>query len=184
MAKSAVHLVNAALLAGLFAGSVLVFDTLPERIPMHFGWDGTPDRFAQTTWLSWLALPLIALATAALCYGCAWLIAQAPEAVNVPGCQAEYDALSSAGKQQIGTLGQRFLYWTAAGTTVLFAVIQRGSYAVATGTSEQLPSYAGVWVAVVFTLAVIAGAVWIGRKTRAEVKRLYRQEQDAPPAEP
>lgn len=180
MAKNAVHLVNAALLAGLFAGSALVFDALPERIPIRFGWDGTPNSFVETTWLSWMLLPLVALFVAAVCYGGAWMVRRFPGLANLPGCQAEYDALSPAGKQQALRPTRRFLYWTAAGTLALLAVIHSGTYAVAAGGGEQLPPYASPWLGIGCTLAVIIGTVWLVRVTRVKVVRLHAEEQAAP----
>lgn len=59
------HPVNAFLLGSLWIASAAVFASLPDRIPMHFGLGGTPDRWADRTLGSWMALPIIASGQAA-----------------------------------------------------------------------------------------------------------------------
>jgi len=39
--------------------SLLVYPKLPERIPLHFGRDGLPDRLVEKTILNWLTPPLL-----------------------------------------------------------------------------------------------------------------------------
>jgi hypothetical protein len=49
------------ILAGLFAWSHAVRDELPERLPIHFASDGTPNGWTRTTTLTWMAMPLTGL---------------------------------------------------------------------------------------------------------------------------
>jgi uncharacterized membrane protein len=79
-----VHLLNAILLLGLLGVSALVYPDLPERIPLHFAADGQPDRWGDTTFLSWMLLPLAAVAVVLLTYGCAWYVATRPKNINMP----------------------------------------------------------------------------------------------------
>ncbi|HSJ32502.1 MAG TPA: DUF1648 domain-containing protein [Longimicrobiales bacterium] len=59
----AVHLITGVLLVATVGLSVYVYPELPERIPLHFRADGTPDRWGDRSWLTWLLLPLIGAAT-------------------------------------------------------------------------------------------------------------------------
>src|SRR5690606_18905334 len=76
---------NLVLLAGLLGGSALAYPRLPERMPLHFGLDGTPDRWAETSLASWFMLPLVALALNLLLYGAAALSTRNARLVNLPG---------------------------------------------------------------------------------------------------
>lgn len=138
--RSAAHWVNAALLVALFAGSAAVFDALPERIPMHFGLDGTPDRWADRSWIAWMALPLITLFVAVVTYGSAWFIGRRPGSMNLPD-RKRYDALPIESKVLVVNVVQRFVCWLTAVINGVMAASQYGAWKVASGQSETLPSW-------------------------------------------
>lgn len=75
---------NALLVLGLLGASAWVYPDLPARIPLHFGPDGQPDRWGDTTFLSWMLLPLIGAATALLMYACTWFVRTRPKYINMP----------------------------------------------------------------------------------------------------
>ena len=50
---------------GLAAVAVWLWPDVPARVPVHFGADGQPDRWADRSVWSWFGLPLVALATVA-----------------------------------------------------------------------------------------------------------------------
>ena len=79
------RLLNLLLLAALLGGSAAAWPHLPERIPAHFDLSGTPDRWVETSWLSWFALPLIAVELNALLYAAAVLSTRDPRRINMPG---------------------------------------------------------------------------------------------------
>ncbi|MBR9990496.1 MAG: DUF1648 domain-containing protein [Gemmatimonadetes bacterium] len=78
-----VHAANATLLITLLGVSMYVYPELPERIPLHFGADGTPDRWGGRTLLSWMTLPLIGSATVVLTYVIGWMLPERPHWVNM-----------------------------------------------------------------------------------------------------
>ncbi|MBA3969176.1 MAG: DUF1648 domain-containing protein, partial [Gemmatimonadetes bacterium] len=43
------HVINGLLLAALIIGSAVVWQQLPENIPVHFGASGRADRWATTS---------------------------------------------------------------------------------------------------------------------------------------
>jgi uncharacterized membrane protein len=87
MTMRIVHTINIALLLALIGLSLNAFPDLPERIPLHFGSGGEPDRWGDRTLLSWLLLPLIAAGTVVLLYGVGAFIPSRPQSFNVPDKQ-------------------------------------------------------------------------------------------------
>ncbi len=84
----AAHLCNLSLLGGFFAFALLTFESVPPSFPMHYGLDGTPDRWVETTWGSWLILPAISALLTAFLYAIAIFISvwgpRHPRWINVP----------------------------------------------------------------------------------------------------
>lgn len=124
------HLLNGLLLAALVGGSLFVYPELPERIPLHFGADGQADRWGDRTLLSWMALPLIGLATAALMTGVGIMLPRNPKWINMPD------------KDRLLQLPDYLQRWVIEGVAVtlqattfvtltMFAVIQYGSWLTA-----------------------------------------------------
>lgn len=124
------HLLNGLLLSALVGGSLFVYQELPERVPLHFGADGTPDRWADSTLLSWMTLPMIGLATAALMIGIGIMLPRNPKWINMPD------------KDRLLRLPDYLQQWVIEGVSVtlhtmtlvtltMFAVIQYGSWLTA-----------------------------------------------------
>ncbi|MEQ9570373.1 MAG: DUF1648 domain-containing protein, partial [Longimicrobiales bacterium] len=67
--RRALDTLNAGLALAIVAYAVWAWPRLPERIPAHFGADGTPDRWTETTVGSWFLLPAIGLASWGLIVG-------------------------------------------------------------------------------------------------------------------
>ncbi|NNE69183.1 MAG: DUF1648 domain-containing protein [Rhodothermales bacterium] len=165
--SSALNLLVLSLLVGL---SVLVFDGLPQEIPVHFGADGTPDRFASTSWLSWMLLPLMAVALSVMMEGISRLLPRMPEQLNVPD-QKAYKALSLTDKLEVIARQQDFLSEITLSMNVMFAAIQIGSYQVAMGSAESLPWYSLASIAG-FMIYTIIVAVRAFRDSQALINRL------------
>lgn len=75
-------------LAGIWIAAAAVWPRLPERIPVHFGADGTPDRFADRSAGSWCELPAVVTGLAAFFLGIERLVLhlarRRPGWLNVP----------------------------------------------------------------------------------------------------
>ena len=136
---------------------------------MHYDLSGTPDRYAGTTLIRWMALPLLCAALAAVMYAVAWLCTRMP--INVLP-QAEYDALPPQDKMRIISHIQRYLYWVTAGITVWFMVMQYGKYRIAIGAAESRPLEPGLTIAA--TLLLIGSSFWITRKIKHEVRARHK----------
>src|SRR5690606_40771282 len=48
--------------------SILLWPSLPEKLPVHFGASGAPDAWADRSLFSWFGLPMIGLAMGLLMY--------------------------------------------------------------------------------------------------------------------
>lgn len=142
MVRSIAHAVNVTLLVGFFAVSIWAFESLPTRIPSHFGLGGAPDAYWATTMGRWLLLPFVALAVTAGLYGLAWAAGHGASVMNVPD-RARYRALPASGQAEVVAMVQRYVYWTAAAMTVLLAILQ---YAVYLGSLTVLGLVGGVLI--------------------------------------
>lgn len=166
------HLLNAALLIGLWGGSLWAYPHLPGEIPMHYGLSGAADRFAETTLGRWLTLPLVATLTAGITYGGATLVRALPGALSVPS--PHFDALNDAGRQRVAVSVQVVLSGIATLVLVLFGALQGGNYVVATQSLSALPGWVdlAIWGSIAAILAVTVGFAVYSRRL---VERLARQ---------
>jgi hypothetical protein len=141
--RSLVHWLNVLLLAGYAWWAARVYDRLPDRIPMHFGASGAPDRWAETTFWNWTFLVLVAVGVVGLTYGSAsaslWAARRHPHWVNVPD-KERFLALDADDRVFVVQPVCHLLYWLSAGVIVLFWLIQSWSFQVATGAAEGLPA--------------------------------------------
>ena len=173
-APAAVDLINVLVLAALVGGSAFLFGSLPEEIPVHFGANGRPDRFASTSWLSWMLLPLLAVFITALFYGIARLMVRIPDQLNVPDPK-QYRALSPAAKQRVVAFQRPFMIEIVLGVNLMFGALQWSSYQVAIGAHPALPWYSWAVLAgfMAFTIFVTVRA---HRQTRTLIRTLSASE--------
>ena len=170
MTSSRAHIVNVLLLSTLVGGSILVFDSLPERMPRHAGLTGYIDAYWETTWLTWMLVPCIVTFLTAMLYGIAWLAGKTPDSINTPN-QKAYDSLHDEDKLQVIAVSQRFLYWTATATILLIASIHWAFYAAVRDGRESI----GAWplpLALVFTAGIVTLALATGRRMAKKAESL------------
>lgn len=133
MNRNLAHIVNGILLLILFGGSILVFSSLPDQIPVHMELDGTVDRWADRSWLEWLSLPLVALGVTALMYISGLFIGRVPpHLVNIPSREKFVD-LSPERRAMVMDLIRTSLYWVNVATLVIFLLVHIGMYQAAFG---------------------------------------------------
>ena len=158
------------------AWAAWAYGSLPERIPVHFGLDGTADRWEDRSLGSWL-LPALGLALAALFDAIARWSVQNPQkqTINLPQ-SADLMALPVERRVPVLRRSAAMLYAVGAVVLVAFALIQVGSYAEAFGRPSQAWVMAGVGVATVGPLAVlVSGTVAVSN----EIARQRREAGDA-----
>lgn len=137
-AISLLHALNALLLTALVAASLYVYPDLPAGMPLHFGADGEATRWGDRTLLSWMTLPLIAVAIVLLMYGVGALMPRRPQSFNIPD------------KDKLLQLPQALQHWVIGGAVnmlhaltltmlVTFCGIQYGTWEAAhTGTGSPM----------------------------------------------
>lgn len=164
---------NLALLVGLFVGSTLVWPELPERIPVHFGLDGAPDRWARRTLLSWFGLPLIALALNLLLYGVAFLSSRSARHINLP----DKDRLLRLPPERQRAVLARVrdgLELLCLPLTLVFCLIQIAAFRSAAGHDVGM-----IFVGVLLLTAVATPAttIWMLLATQGEINRQVATER-------
>jgi hypothetical protein len=162
------RLLNAILILVLFAGSAWAYPHLPERIPVHFGFSGQPDRWESRSITSWFLLPAITAVLALLMHGITLFSVSNPELWNLPD-KRRFLALPRAEQAPIIARMQRFIALVAVVATLLLGAIQAGIYRAATGDSQGLPAWVLGWI--VASLLVIGIAAY---RLNREVGQMVR----------
>lgn len=106
-----------------WVGSAVAYADLPDRIPVHFGLSGQPDRWADKSFWSVFTLPLVATVIGALLGTLAVVAARKPGVFNFPG-KEDFLALPPERRQPATRVLQEMMAALALATVALFAVIQ------------------------------------------------------------
>ncbi|HEX2209054.1 MAG TPA: DUF1648 domain-containing protein [Longimicrobium sp.] len=158
MSTQTYRLINLLLLGALFAGSLAVYPTLPDRIPRHFGVTGEPDAWMRRSLLAWLLLPIIATATAGLQMAIGRAAASNPTLWNVPD-KPRFLALTPAERQPIVQRLERFMALVGVMTTALLCLVQAAVWSAATGGARTVPPWALPAAVGVFVLLILVAAL-------------------------
>lgn len=126
---------------------------LPDKIPTHFGWSGTPDQWGSKAIL-WL-LPGIAL----FVYLLLTVVSRFPQAFNFPV------PVTPENRERLVHLAQEMMRWMKVELIALFTWIEWRSVQVALGQAEGLgPAFLLVMLGLVFgTIAVYIGRMFWAR---------------------
>lgn len=125
---------------GATAAWVLVlYPSLPETVPTHFGGSGQPDAFGDRTTVLWLVALMIGLGAL-----CGWLSTR-PRLFNYPGRVTEENA------QAVYREGERMMVWVLAAFALVFLgialsiVVGNGAIVIAVGLAGLAASiFAGL----------------------------------------
>jgi len=163
--------VNRLLALGLVAFALWAWPRLPERIPTHFGLDGTADAWSPRTLGSWFEVPAIALVLVVGMGGVRWLLPRKPGWVNLPD-RTRLDSLPEAARRPVNEMLSAFLSLLQCQILVIFALIQLSTFRTARGDSSQ-------WIMVMVLLLALLPSpfflVWFFlrlQKALAEARRL------------
>ena len=139
------RLLNAVLVLALLAASVWAYPRLPERIPVHFGFSGEPDRWEARSVGSWFLLPAVTAALAVLMHAMSAWGASNPHLWNLPD-KRRFLALPRAEQAPIIARMQRFIAMMGVVLTLLMSAIQAGIYRTSLGGSRGLPPWVLGWI--------------------------------------
>lgn len=154
------HIANALLLLILIGGSIAAWDTLPDRIPVHMGLNGVPDRWEDRSFFSWFALPMIGIAIVALMYFLADLIIRKPHLINLPN-KKEFLAMSPERQAPVMEMIRTWLYWMATWPGGMLLLVQYAMYRAAHGESSVAYGIIAMTLGVV--IVPLFSAVFIAR---------------------
>jgi uncharacterized membrane protein len=160
-------------LAVMWVVAACVWPRLPEQLPVHFGIDGTPDRFAPKAESSWFELPLVATALAAG----VWVLERItlhlalrrPHWLNVPRKEV-FLALGPDARVRVVRPMAVSLRGALAPVSWVFTFIMLVVYVTATGGSVG----GGAFVAATIACVVVSLA-WIGVGVFALRRNLRRE---------
>jgi hypothetical protein len=177
METGSVHRLQILLLAIYLAGALLLWPSLPARIPMHFDMNGHVTDWADTTIFTWFGLPFLAVATTLLLYGSGRLAARTPSLWNLPE-KKRFLALTPEERAPIEQSMYRLLAWTAVAVTFTFIGVHTEIYRTALGGTP------GRWweSILLILLPVILLLVYAVRSTRSVGEQIrqaseYRREE-------
>ncbi|MBO6574973.1 MAG: DUF1648 domain-containing protein [Rhodothermales bacterium] len=165
MDRSLYHAGNLLLLALLVGGSVFVFDTLPERVPIHYGIDGTPDRWTERSWFAWMLIPGLAVLLTGMMYGLARFMRRHPDHINTPDPK-RYQQLSAEQKQTVVDQQMGMMWGITLAMNLMFVAIQWGGYQASIGVQDGLPLWSMLSIAafVVVTMVLALRALTTSNK--------------------
>lgn len=173
MSAATHRLLNLLLLGALFAGSMMVYPTLPERIPRHFDLSGQPDGWMRRSVLSWLLLPVIAAAVAGLLEAMTRASARNPSLWNVPD-KKRFLALTPAEQEPVVRLLRDYMGMVGTASIALLMLVQVSVYDSATRPTPAIAPY--VMVAVGLHVSILLAAGWrMNRRIAALVDDAYRR---------
>jgi uncharacterized membrane protein len=156
MSTQTYRLLNLLLLGALFAGSLMVYPRLPERIPMHFDLSGQPDAWEGRSLAAWLLLPVIATGTALLLEAASRHSVSSPQLWNVPD-KPRFLALTPEERAPIMHRLQNFMALVGVTVTVVVMVVQASVYRAAIDPMPRMPVYALAAIVLHIGVLVVAG---------------------------
>lgn len=126
----------------LWTAAILMWDGLPERIPLHFGASGQPDRWGPPSAANWLLLPILCSVASLAMLGTSaligWMAVRCPELVNVPD-KPLWSALPAAARERCLMPMRNLLAWLGVAMAALFGWVMAGTADVADGRASVLP---------------------------------------------
>lgn len=150
--RRALDALNTVVAAAIVAYAVWAWPRLPERIPAHFGADGQPDRWTDTSLVSWFLLPAIGLVTWGLLVGLRGWMVRRPHRINLPAGRT-LDEFPPELRPAIIEHLRSFMALVAFEVLVIFGLIVVGNYRAAMGGDGQTVMLA------VLAIAVLSGPV-------------------------
>lgn len=156
MSTQTYRLLNLLLLGALFAGSIMVYPRLPERIPMHFDLSGQPDRWEERSLIAWLLLPVVATGTALLLDVGSRISVRNPQLWNVPD-KPRFLALTPEERAPIIQRLQNFMGLVGVTVTVVLMMVQASVYLAAIQPVPRMPAYALAAIVLLMGVLLVAG---------------------------
>lgn len=173
MSASTCRLLNLLMLGAMFAGSMMVYPTLPERFPIHFDLSGRPDAWMTRSVFAWLLLPILATAMAGLMEVMSRTSVGNPSLWNVPD-KKRFLALTPAEQAPIVRRLRDYLAMVGTASTALLMLVQASVYDAATSPEPRLSTYVMAGVGL-FVVILLIASLRMNRRVAALIEHAYRQ---------
>lgn len=123
-------------LGALWGFALWAWPRLPQTVPVHFGADGAPDRWASASPTSWFALPVVALLLNVIMIVATRWLAAGPERVKLAGGATAADLPAAQRDRVVGvTIGTLLL--VQGFTNLVFLIIQWAQFRSAQGADSS-----------------------------------------------
>ena len=158
---------NLVVLTALVGMSALLWPVLPERLPLHFGLDGTPDRWGDRT--AWWWMPALGVALTALFAGLSRWMEAHPPLINIPGKERLLALPPERQRPVLRRVGD-LLWGVNALALALLVVIQWSIYQTAVAGPSRGLSIAVVLLAVATGPLILLGLPWVDAELARQAK--------------
>lgn len=149
--------------------ALMMWDGLPDRIPLHFDFHGVPDRWGPPSVANWLGMPILGSVMSLMMGGAALsvgpLARHMPEIVNVPDKPLWLSLAPDARARSLSPV-RALLAWIGVGLNFLFGGMLACTAAVAKGTMTSMPW----WPIVGFVAGTLAFVVLATVRTRQRIR--------------
>ncbi len=139
-----------------------VYQQLPSKIPIHFGFSGYPDAYSQKSFGSVFLLPVLSVVLTALMTLLTNFLIIRPEDpgrfINLP--QKQKELLGPKKLEELRNIMARSMQWLTLIMSVMFAYIQYGSINTALGRQSGLGP-----AAIVFIILILAVSGYMVKKS-------------------
>lgn len=163
-------LLNALLLGALWLFSIWAFPNLPDRYPVHFDFQGTPNRWAAGSSKEWFLVPGIATFLNAVFIATAASLRMIPvQLINLPNKERFLKLPRDRQLFVLDKVGQMTLGIALIPNVTLFAV-QAMVYFVALGSMKMLHPALIMPLPALIVVVLIAWSVHIARVIRRETQ--------------
>jgi|GEM_PF-1510251 len=160
---------NIALLAATWLVSIYAYGNLPQRIPVHFTWDGMPDNWSDKTYYTYFFLPLLGTI---IVIGML-VLTKFPEIYNFPQ-KEQIKTWPAEKKKPIHAILSKMMLVIALLVNLLFFFIQ---FMIIEGAKKQQVEKSQFWIimglSIAFLPVVLYYLVRVG-KTIEELKKGMR----------
>ena len=169
------HIVNGMLLLLLFGGSLWVYPSLPEQIPV--GTSPGEIHYGEATLFNWLQGPFFVVLMMGFVYAVTLGTMRVPLAPGVSFSNRKtYEQLSRDHRKRIARRLRTAMYWTGTGMSVCFIGIQVEYYLLAIGIVED-SVLAGWEGGLGVTLVFLVGILTFDRRLARHIDRLAEAER-------
>lgn len=152
--------------------SINAYSTLPDRIPVHFNWDGTPDRWDSKSILHFFMLPGLATIISAFMF----IISRFPHLYNFPQ-KEEVKQWPPELRKPVYAVLNRMMYLIALAISVLFLFIQ---IQVIQGAKSQNFSPSNLWPMWILVAGIVVLPIYylvrLSRRVK-EIRELLAQKR-------